>query len=618
MQPLINIIAKTKSLMRVNVYTHQLAFTICFILFLVLTNIALLAQDVKQGIWTIGGGSKDVANSIVQTKDGGYAVGGTTQSYGEGESDIYVAKVDVKGNMQWIKTVGGIEDDRGNSICETTDGGYVVAGQTKSYGVGEYDVYIVKLDASGNLEWTKTIGGADWDMGNSVVQTKDGGFVIGGCTYSFGSGNWDMYVIKLNDAGNLLWTRTIGGAESDMCNSICQTTDGGFLVGGNTLSFGLGNTDVFVAKLDAAGNVQWAKTIGGDNADEGNSVLQSADGSYIVCGSTYSFGAGSVDVYIVKLDATGNLLWTKTIGGKSEDIGKSIVQATGGEYVVSGYTRSYGSGANDIYLIKLDSNGNLQWAKTTGGKNEDYGNSVCSTNDGCFLVGGQTSSFGRMADMCIAKVDASGNFDVTTGNGGVVRMGGVIREGGGFQNFGGIVRTGGSLGSGGSIISAFQSLRVNGTILQAVSCNGGTNGSATVTAVGGVPPYSYSWVPSGGRNPVATGLSVGIYTIHVTDANKSTASVNVHITQPARLSITINSDTVIANGGTTGAVVHVGGGVPAYTYSWIPRGGNSGIATGLTIGNYTIVIKDANGCSSSKKLNITQQTSSTVASTIDN
>ena len=209
-------------------------------------------------------------------------------------------------SSHFCKAIGGKNDDEGNSLIQTSDGSYAIAGTTKSFGAGERDVYVVKLDAKGNLQWTKTIGGKEDDKGYSLIQTSDGGYAIAGVTKSFGAGERDVYVVKLDAKGNLQWTKTIGGPESEVGNSLIQTSDGGYAITGTTGSFGAGEADVYVVKLDANGNLQWTKTIGGPEYDRGESLIQTSDGGYAIAGFTYSFGAGWADVYVVKLDKNGN------------------------------------------------------------------------------------------------------------------------------------------------------------------------------------------------------------------------------------------------------------------------------------------------------------------------
>jgi uncharacterized delta-60 repeat protein len=359
---------------------------------------------------TIGGSDEDFAWSIIQSSDGGYVVAGGTSSFGAGYSDMYVVKLDSGGNVQWTKTIGGSDYDYASSIIQSSDGGYVVAGGTSSFGAGGYDIYVVKLDSSGNVQWTKTIGGGSGDYAYSIIQSSDGGYVVAGGTSSFGAGGYDIYVVKLDSGGNVQWTKTIGGSSDDRAYSIIQSSDGGYVVAGWTWSFGAGNYDMYVVKLDSGGNVQWTKTIGGSSDDEAYSIIQSSDGGYVVAGWTWSFGAGNYDIYVVKLDSSGNVQWTKTIGGSSDDRAYSIIQSSDGGYVVAGWTLSFGAGNYDMYVVKLDSGGNVQWTKTIGGSSDDRAYSIIQSSDGGYVVAGRTRSFGAGSyDFYVVKMDANGN-----------------------------------------------------------------------------------------------------------------------------------------------------------------------------------------------------------------
>jgi hypothetical protein len=406
---------------------------------------------------TIGGPDSEGAKSIIQTTDGGYAVAGSTYSFGAGKEDVYVVKLDGSGNIQWTRTIGGGDEDVGRSIIQTTDGGYAVAGYTYSFGAGWSDVYVVKLDGSGNLQWTRTIGGGNGDFGHSIIQTSDGGYAVAGETNSFGAGDYDVYVVKLDGSGNIQWTRTIGGGDEDVGRSIIQTTDGGYAVAGETKSFGAGDRDVYVVKLDRSGNIQWARTIGGRIWEYGKSIIQTTDGGYAIAGSTFSFGAGGDDVYVVKLDGSGNIQWTRTIGGVYNEYGYSIIQTTDGGYAVAGSTYSYGAGGWNVYVVKLDGSGNLQWTRIIGGGNADYGYSIIQASDGGYAVAGETYSFGAGGrDVYVVKLNGSGNVNLgscgsvlsnmgTGGTGGSVFL---VRS---STSSGGTVSSGGRAGSGGKV-----------------------------------------------------------------------------------------------------------------------------------------------------------------------
>jgi hypothetical protein len=228
--------------------------------------------------------------------------------------DVYVLKLDATGTKVWEKTFGGSYDDRAYCIQQTSDGGYIVAGYTWSSSEWE-DVYILKLDANGNKLWEKTFGGSDNDGAWFIQQTIDGGYIVAGYTKSYGSGWYNAYLLKLDGAGNKVWEKVFGGSSWDEARSIQQTNDGGYIVAGYTSSFGAGSYDVYVLKLDTTGTKVWEKTFGGSYDDRAYCIQQTSDGGYIVAGYTWSPSEWE-DVYILKLDASGNKLWEKTFRWK--------------------------------------------------------------------------------------------------------------------------------------------------------------------------------------------------------------------------------------------------------------------------------------------------------------
>ncbi|MFZ8835331.1 MAG: T9SS type A sorting domain-containing protein [Candidatus Caldipriscus sp.] len=360
---------------------------------------------------TYGGTGSDWAYTVQQTSDGGYIVVGGTYSFGAGGWDILLIKTDASGNVQWAKTYGGASDDRAYSVQQTSDGGYIVSGWTYSFGAGISDVFLIKTDANGNIIWAKTYGGIDGDLAYSVQQTSDGGYIVVGYTASFGAGNDDLFLIKTDASGNVQWAKTYGGASNDRAYSVQQTSDGGYIVSGWTYSFGAGWSDIFLIKTDASGNTIWAKTYGGTNSEWAYSVQQTSDGGYILACVTWSFGAGLYDIFLIKTDANGNVIWAKTYGGTGYDGTSTIQQTSNGGYIVAGETNSFGAGNRDIFLIKTDAFGNVQWAKTYGGTDWDFAHTVQQTSDGGYILAGYTASFGAgLSDILLIKTDANGDI----------------------------------------------------------------------------------------------------------------------------------------------------------------------------------------------------------------
>jgi uncharacterized delta-60 repeat protein len=311
--------------------------------------------------------------------------------------------------VKFAKTYGGTNYEYAHSVQQTSDGGYIVAGLTGLW--PNYDFFLIKKDENGNVQWAKTYGGTSWDLAYSVQQTSDGGYILTGYTESFGAGNYDIFLIKTDAFGNIQWAKTYGGTSWDLASSVQQTSDGGYILTGYTESFGAGGRDIFLIKTDANGDVQWAKTYGEINLDWAYSVQQTSDGGYIVAGYTFSFGAGYADFFLIKTDANGDVQWAKTYGGIYSDWAYSVQQTSDGEYIVAGYTESFGAGNYDIFLIKTDAFGNIQWAKTYGEINLDWAYSVQQTSDGGYIVAGGTLSFGAGDyDIFLIKTDASGDM----------------------------------------------------------------------------------------------------------------------------------------------------------------------------------------------------------------
>jgi len=302
----------------------------------------------------------------------------------------------------WMRTYEGYA----SSVEQTSDGGYISGGETADFGAGIQDMKLTKTDANGDTLWTKTYGGSGIDIGHSVVQTSDGGYIFGGQTSSFGAGNADMYLVKTDASGNTLWTKTYGGSGIDIGTAVVQTSDGGYLFGGQTSSFGAGNADMYLVKTDANGDTLWTKTYGGSGYDRGASVAQTSDGGYVFGGQTNNFGANYIDMYLVKTDANGNTLWTKTYGGSDRDIGNSVAQTNDGGYIFGGHiTPSIGTNSATMYLVKTDANGDTLWTKTYSGSGYDRINTVAQTNDGGYVFGGRLNGLA-----CFAKTNTNGSL----------------------------------------------------------------------------------------------------------------------------------------------------------------------------------------------------------------
>ena len=552
----------------------------------------------------IGGANFDEAISLVQTSDGGYAIAGTTQSYGKGGYDVYIAKLNSVGTLQWTKTVGGINTDVGFSIIQSRDKGYAISGYTNSFTSGYYEAYIIKLDSTGNLKWTKTVGGTldPHEYAYSIIQTKDGGFV--GAGSGIENGSQGAYYFKLDSLGNLKWTKILGVVPAnpslnELFYSATNTFDGGFAFAGYANGWGYGYVNYcYVVKTDSLGNVKWASSIGGTSGNYAHSIKQTNDTGYIVAGYTSSYGSGGNDVYIIKLDASGNLKWTRTVGGSGDDLGWSVVQTNDRGYLVAGYTNSYGTGGYDVYLIRLDSAGTLLWTKTIGGTSDDYGYALIKTKDGGFALSGRTNSYGNgNGDVFFVKLDVFGNSCLSKSAGGNSSTGGTLSSGWNILSFG-ASGSGGDTSSGGNKVDICSNSPCSFNVSVSsfsVSCFGGSNGKAIARVTGGSPPYTFRWSPGGSTTDSSVGLKAGNDTVFVKDSNGCIGYAFATIVQPNKLQDSINSTCATCCNCLGTTHIYVWGGTQPYTYLW-NNGRTYDTLQGLASATYTCVVTDANGC----------------------
>ncbi len=386
-------------------------------------------------IKTYGGTKNESAQSVIATTDGGYAIMGFTQSMDvdvtdkQNESyDYWMLKFNASNELQWNKTYGGTGDDRGNDVIQTQDGGYAILGSSYSndedvsenYGAEDY--WVAKLDASGNISWQKSFGYSGTDTGVSLMQSNDGGYLITGIldvTASGGEGNTtknalhaggDYWAIKLSATGDLQWSKYFGGNFTDTPEGVVQTEDNGYILAGRSdsqdtdISNNKGTYDFWVVKISATGALVWEKSFGGTEIDEARAITKSGDGNYIIAGDTRSDNTdvssnnGAADLWLIKISPAGELLWEKTIGGTGFDVARSISRTQDNGFLLAGSSRSddgdvtTNQGQNDAWALKVNSSGALQWQKTIGGTDIDFAYDIAELNDKTIVVVGETSS----------------------------------------------------------------------------------------------------------------------------------------------------------------------------------------------------------------------------------
>lgn len=385
-----------------------------------------------------GGSGEDTAQAIISTNDGGYAILGYSNST-DGDlmekalavNDYWLLKLDAEGNLQWSKTYGGSKDDRGQSIIQTTDGGYALTGYAMSsdgdgsLNKGFHDNWILKLDASGNIEWEKSFGFSGHDHSYDILQTEDNGFFFTGfldITSARADGNTEkgnsltrhgvgeFWGTKIDSKGNLQWRGYYGGSNNDRSHAAVQANDGGFVMTGFTesddfdINDSRGSYDFWAVKVDKTGNLVWQQSYGGTGIERAQDIANTGDGGFIIAGNTFSSDTdvtrnnGESDIWLIKIDQEGNLVWEKNFGGSAFDAAQSVILSKDGGFIIAGNSKSAdkdsnaNAGENDIWLIKTDTKGNMTWQKTFGGTGLDYGFDVIETFDGSIVLVGESAS----------------------------------------------------------------------------------------------------------------------------------------------------------------------------------------------------------------------------------
>ncbi|SHG86869.1 hypothetical protein [Winogradskyella jejuensis] len=405
---------------------------------------------------TFGGSLNDSAQSVTATLDGGYVILGFTQSNDnditdkqDSSFDYWVLKFNAQNTLEWQKTYGGSEDDRGRKIIQTQDGGYAILGTSQSNdgnvsgNNGSQDYWIAKLDLQGNISWQKSFGFQGNDSGISLIQTSDLGYLMTGVldvTASGGQGNTsrsnsrhaggDYWAVKINETGNLQWSRYFGGNFTDTAEGVAETDDGGFIIAGGSdsedtdITNNKGTYDFWIVRVNADGDLIWEKSFGGNEIDEARAIVKSSDNNFVIVGDTrsndgdISTNNGAADLWLIKISPEGNLIWEKTLGGTSFDVARDISITRDNCFLLAGSSRSSdgdvseNKGQNDAWALKVNANGDLLWEVSVGGSNIDFAYGVTELNDLSVIAVGETSSndgdIGEnkgFTDLLIFKID---------------------------------------------------------------------------------------------------------------------------------------------------------------------------------------------------------------------
>ena len=384
-----------------------------FCLNVISISLIFLTPIFAQHKWekVVGGSGRDQAFSVQQTQDGGYIVAGFTGSFGHGCYDAYVVKKDARGDTVWTKTYGTRNNDYSWSIALCGDGGYALLGATDSiFQTGPHDLYLVRISSAGNLLWTQVYGDTSKadscdESGFDVQETTDGGYILVGGTRSFGAGAYDVYLVKTDSVGDTLWTKTYGTPMSESGRSVQQTQDGGYIIAGSAYVSGTGY-DVYLVRTDSQGDTLWTRTYGGADSDNAQCVVQTQDEGFVFAGATGG------DLYLGKTDSAGNLLWTKVYGGMYNDWANAVRKTEDGGFVIVGGTRtSIDPEHCYVWLLKTDSSGDTLWTKIKDAATAN-GMDVQTTNDGGYIIGAITWEYGGDDDFYLIKTDSTGESSI--------------------------------------------------------------------------------------------------------------------------------------------------------------------------------------------------------------
>ncbi len=365
-------------------------------------------EEAYKSTWNTfyGEDDNDIANGIVALEDGHSALVGTCQSFGAKRTDICVTRMNEKGEMIWRLMLGGEKEDKGQAITRAADGSLYVLGVTKSLSKNyDKDMYVAKVSLDGKLIWEKAIGGERDEHAGGIAGTDDGGVLIAGDTESIEKRYKDIYIVKLDKNGQALVSHTVGGKKAEEVHSLARLKDGHFALVGMREMDSEKYEDFFVMKLDQNGKYVWTKTFGGKYNDSLHGVTGTVDGGFVAVGKTRSYNSEQTDLSVMKFSAAGKLLWHKIYGFKYYEYGNAVSTTKDGGFMIVGGTNTLGQGGHSVYLLALDKTGKLIWSHVYGGRNHDEGHGIARMSDGSLVIVGESDSFERSRNFYMLKIE---------------------------------------------------------------------------------------------------------------------------------------------------------------------------------------------------------------------
>ena len=633
--------------------------------------IPTFGQAPIEWVQSVGDTCNQGFNAIMGTTDGGVIL--TGYEYLNNQSDVLFSKLNEDGSVQWSKTFGGTQSDVGNSVIETADGGFVMAGTSNSDdGIpgsnnGDCDVWVVKINSSGALLWSKVYGGCGFDSATSISTTTDGGFIISGVTTSptnniipENAGKKDALILRLNGQGDLVWSRTFGGSLNDEASAIKQTSDGGYVFAGTTWSNDIdvnnnsGFSDMWLVKLLANGNMQWSKTFGNVSEEHANALDLTSDGGFLLSGSSsYLTQTGTdntvyhVDFAVTKVNAAGTLLWSNVYGGSKYEAAYGGIEASTGEYIVSGYCNStdgnVGSnyGFKDFWVLSLNENGAMNWSNNYGGSQNDFSTAVTETQDGGLAFAGHTwsndndvTSQGGIDDGWVIKLEGGGlPPTVDLGLDQSVCLGGQVTIAASTTNCEGCTflwndgNTNASrlltpttsanftvtaTNSVGQTANDAISITVNplptvSSFINNPPCDNAAIGSIDLTPTSPNMPFTYLW-SNGAITEDLNNIDAGNYNVTITDSNNCSDELAFILSNPTSFTVNSATDQIDCNGDNDGLIdLQISGGVGPFDYLW-SNGATTEDISNLAPGSYSVTIEDANLCQEIQSFTIIEPT----------
>jgi len=549
---------------------------------------------------TYGAANPEFFAEAQPTADGGFMLAGARKTTSGGQWRILAGKINATGDLLWSKTYQGNDDQSASSMQATLDGNFILAGRSKSYAAGEQDVFLMKMNDNGAVLWSKTYGGpgSEW-INTRVIATADSGYLVSAYTDGYGAGSIDCYMVKTDKVGTIEWTRTLGGAGYDYTTEVVELSNGDFIMTGFTSSIGQDLYDVLLTRFTATGDTLWTRSWGRPGYNEFSyGVTPTNDGGFLLAGRAYPGGSSNYQGLLLKTDSMGNYEWAKDYGGSSYDNFVKPLQMSNGNYMVSGYGQSFSSGGNDLYLTEVDTAGTVQWSKHLGTSNNE-GGSILPLADGGVLFAGRGGAWPNEVGV-VMRLDSTFTL-------GCDEYSMVLPE----SPYPMLDDAGLTLGSGGgsnnapygnnnhsmptiTLCTSICALAVT-TSSTDLTCFNDASGTATASASGESGTVTYAW-SNGATLATATGLDAGMHTVLVTDASGCSVSDTVWLAQPAAIATSISGTDVLCFGDSSGSASALAtGGTGPFSILW-----NNG-QTGTSANNFPAAIAvaqftDSVGC----------------------